>query len=258
MENHIIFKIKKSAPDSSNFIYRSDSSRLFKPIVDMREWDTVVENQQSLGSCTGVALTSAYELMVKMKTPEQYVELSDLFIYYNARMEEGTLDKDDGVFLQSALGALKKYGACQESLWKYDLEKWDDKPSDEAYEDGKKRTISKYEKLISIYYILEVLNNSKPVVFGMEVYDSFMYLDERINTVSLPSRKEKSRGGHAMCLVGYDLEKKLFLAKNSFGDDWGMNGYCWIPFDYIRQEGYDFWTFDIEQSPGEQNVLPQI
>jgi C1A family cysteine protease len=117
--------------------------------------------------------------------------------------------------------------------------------------------ISSYHKLISIYYITEVLNYNKPVVFGMEIYDSFMDLNERISTVNFPGRKERSVGGHAMCMVGYDMRKRLFLAKNSFATTWGDNGYCWIPFDYIRQEGYDIWTFDISNQAGEPNVLPQ-
>jgi C1A family cysteine protease len=121
----------------------------------------------------------------------------------------------------------------------------------------KEKKISCYKKLISTYYVTEVLNNNKPVVFGMEIYESFMDLNERISTVSFPGRKEKSLGGHAMCMVGYDLSKRLFLAKNIFKPNWGSEGCCWIPFDYIRQEGYDIWTFDINHRSGDSNVLPQ-
>jgi len=45
--------------------------------------------------------------------------------------------------------------------------------------------------------------------------------------------------------VGYDLNKKVLLARNSFGRDWGMEGYCYLPFDYVRQEVMDMWVFDI-------------
>lgn len=262
MENHlnVRYKIKTlSSYDDDDLIYRSNNSKTLRSSVDLRECDTLVEDQQSLGSCTSSALTSAYELMVKMNNPNDYVELSDLFVYYNARLTEGSVDRDAGIYLRTGLEVMKRYGVCQESLWPYDLDKWDDKPSDEAYRDATKRRIKNYQRLLSTYYITEVLNDNKPVVFGIEVYDSFMELDDRISTVSFPSRKEKSQGGHAMCMIGYDLQKRLFLAKNSFGTDWGMKGYCWIPFDYIRQEGYDCWTFDITpQSSGESNVLPQI
>ena len=258
MENYLNpkFKFKKSSFSDEDLIYRSDSLKSIRPVVDLRSFDTMIEDQQTLSSCSGTAITSAYELSVKILYPDQYVELSDLFIYYNARLDEGTVTVDDGIYLKTGMKVLKKYGVCTEDLWPYRLDKWDDLPSDTAYQDAKTRTISRYQKLLSTYYMTEVLNDNKPFVFGIRIYDSFMQLDNRVSTVSFPSRKETSLGGHAMCMVGYDLEKKLFLAKNSFGTDWGMNGYCWIPFDYIKMEGYDCWTFDIDLQSRDQNVLP--
>jgi C1A family cysteine protease len=252
------FNIKPSLPDDRDYIYQSDSTEVLREQVDLREWDTIVESQDSLGSCASNALTNAYELKVVKDYPDKFVHLSRLFVYYNTRLEDGTINEDAGIYLRDGLKAIKKYGICTEDLWPYDIEQWNIKPSDEAYEDAKKRSILQYQKLISTYYITEVLNNNKPVVFGMTIYDSFMELNERISTVSFPSRKEKSLGGHAMCMVGYDLEKRLFLAKNSFGPDWGDKGYCWIPFDYIRQEGYDIWTFEITNQTGDSNVLSEI
>ena len=249
------FNTKPSLPDERDHIYYSDSKQVLRESVDLREWDTIVESQESLGSCASNALTNAYELSVKHEYPEYLKQLSRLFIYYNTRSEYGNILEDNGMFLRDGLKALAKFGVCSEELWSYDIEKFDDKPTDECYEDAKKRKIIKYQKLISNYYITEVLNNNKPVVFGMEIYESFMNLNERISTVNIPSRNEKSLGGHGMCMVGYDLEKRLFLAKNSFGSDWGDGGYCWIPFDYIRQEAYDIWTFDIPNQTGDSNVL---
>jgi C1A family cysteine protease len=249
------FNIKPSLPDERDYIYRSNSTKVVRESVDLRKWDTIVESQDSLGSCSSNAITNAYELCVNHKYPEYFTHLSRLFIYYNTRAEYGSITEDEGMFLRDGLKSLAKFGVCAESLWPYDLDKFDDRPTEQCYEDAKKRKIFKYEKLISIYYIIQVLNDNKPVVFGMEIYDSFMDLNERISTVNFPSRKENSLGGHAMCMVGYDLDKRLFLAKNSFGTSWGDNGYCWIPFEYINQEGYDIWTFDIANQTGEPNVL---
>jgi C1A family cysteine protease len=251
------FHIKPSRPDDRDYIYKNDDSEILRESVDLREWDTIVESQDSLGSCSPNALTNAYELCVNRLYPEYFTHLSRLFIYYNTRAEYGDIEKDNGMFIRDGLKSLAKFGVCAELLWPYDVEKFNSRPTDECYEDAKKRIIIKYEKLISIYYITEVLNRNKPVVFGMEIYDGFMDLNESISTVNIPSRKEKSLGGHAMCMVGYDLKKRLFLAKNSFGTSWGDNGYCWIPFDYIKQEGYDIWTFDIPNPTGEPNVLSE-
>ena len=251
------FNIKPSLPDDRDYIYKNDSTEVLRESVDLREWDTIVESQYDLGSCSSNALTNAYELCVNRMYPEYFTHLSRLFIYYNTRAEYGDIQKDNGMFLRDGLKSLSKFGVCTEQLWPYDLDKFDDRPTDECYEDAKKRIILKYQKLISNYYITQVLNHNKPVVFGMQIYESFMDLNERISTVNFPGRKERSLGGHAMCMVGYDLNNRLFLAKNSFGTSWGNNGYCWIPFDYITQEGYDIWTFDIPNQQGESNVLSE-
>lgn len=249
--------IKPSLPDVRDYIYYNNSTKLLQKNVDLRKWDTLVENQSSLSSCSSNALTNAYELMVKKEYPEYFTHLSRLFIYYNTRSKYDDLNKDEGMTMRDGLKTLAKIGVCSESLWPYDATKFNDEPTGECYEDAKKRKVLKYQRLMSTYYITEVLNNSKPVVFGIEIYDGFMDLNSRISIVNFPSRKEKSLGGHAMCMVGYDLNKQLFLAKNSFGPDWGDNGYCWVPFEYLKQEGYDIWTFDISNQIGETNVSPK-
>lgn len=177
------FNIKPSLPDVRDYIYQSDNSAVLREFVDLREWDTIVESQGTLGSCSSNALTNAYEMKVRQNYPEYFIHLSRLFIYYNTRAEYESISEDNGIYLRDGLKSLSKFGVCSEDLWPYDVEKFDDKPTDECYEDAKKRKVLKYQKLISTYYITEVLNNNKPVVFGMEIYDSFMDLNESISTV---------------------------------------------------------------------------
>lgn len=83
------------------------------------------------------------------------------------------------------------------------------------------------------------------MVFGIDVFESFMNLTKQNSIVKYPTANDPLVGGHAMCLVGYDIPNKLFLSKNSFGIEWGDNGYCWIPFDYFESYSYDKWIFDI-------------
>jgi hypothetical protein len=50
-------------------------------------------------------------------------------------------------------------------------------------------------------------------------------------------------GGHAMCVVGYDDRKYggAFLIMNSWGPEWGQNGFAWIrypEFNYFVREAY--------------------
>ena len=38
-------------------------------------------------------------------------------------------------------------------------------------------------------------------------------------------------GHHAICLVGFDDTKRCWIAKNSFGTTWGVQGYGLIDYD---------------------------
>jgi hypothetical protein len=44
----------------------------------------------------------------------------------------------------------------------------------------------------------------------------------------------KSCGGHVIVLYGYDMDKKIFYFKNSWGNDWGSQGKGTITFDTIE------------------------
>lgn len=71
-------------------------------------------------------------------------------------------------------------------------------------------------------------------------------------------------GGHAIVLTGYDLEKKVFFFKNSWGSSWGDSGYGTIAFDYINRWSRSTYTIyiDIENKvefpTSEELDLPTI
>jgi hypothetical protein len=45
-------------------------------------------------------------------------------------------------------------------------------------------------------------------------------------------------GNHIIILTGYDIDKKVFFFKNSFGKGWGKEGYGTMPFDMIDRHTY--------------------
>ena len=59
----------------------------------------------------------------------------------------------------------------------------------------------------------------------------------------------KSIGGHAMLIVGYNDDKQWFIVRNSWGNKWADNGYCYIPYDYIidPNETSDFYYIESMQ-----------
>ena len=233
--------------DQRDLFYEPNDTEL-KEQVDLRPWATEVENQSTLRSCTSVAIVGAYELLLKKLYPEKFVDLSALFVYYNARILEGTRPADDfGVYIKDALRAVKQQGICAESVWPYNMKQFSSIPTLESYEDAKKRKIKNYYRCKNFDDILNALNNDIPVVVSMKIYSKFNTIGWRGESqLPVPASNEPFIGGHSVVLVGYDAEKQQLIARNSFGMMWGDKGYFYIPYSYGREQIMDAWVFDIE------------
>ena len=79
------------------------------------------------------------------------------------------------------------------------------------------------------------LSEGYPFVTGFTVYQSFENVSvESTGKVPMPRPHEKVLGGHAIIVVGYDLDKQHFICRNSWGDEWGDKGYFYMPFAYLE------------------------
>lgn len=241
------YRVLADQHDIRDFIYVPVLTPL-KDQVDLRLWTSAVENQSHLGSCVGNAIVGAYELIMNKQAHFQFVDLSRLFIYYNARLLEGAVDTDEGAYLRDGIKGIVQYGICSEAIWPYIIHNFAITPTIASYDDAKTRTIKNYFRLLKLEHILDALNNDHPVVVSMQLYSQFNEITNLSPVLKLPSADQSTIGGHAMCLVGYDMNKQCLLARNSFGPFWGEAGYCWIPFSYARDEFMDSWIFDINLS----------
>ncbi len=244
VDKHTTYGLRKDDSDWRDQIYKPTGESL-RSQVDLRQWASPIEGQGHLGSCVGNAIVGAYELLLNKEMPSSFVNLSRLFVYYNARLLEGTENEDNGAYIRNGIKGVSKYGICKENLWPYNIDKFADKPTPICYEDAKNRNIKNYFRLINLSDMLDALNNNIPVVFGIVVYENFEEIDATNIVLEIPDKNAQDIGAHAVCLVGYNLPQKKFLVRNSFGTNWGNNGYFWITFDYAETESLDSWIFDI-------------
>jgi len=241
------FKVKADPRDWRDRYYNFARIESPKDRVDLRPWASPVEDQLHLGSCVGQAVVGAYELLLNKADRKKFTDLSRLFVYYNARLLDNAVDEDVGAYVRDGIKAVNKYGVCSEMSWPYLIERFAQAPSIQSYEDARRRLIKKYYRIETIEDTVDALNANCPVVTSMNVYDSFDDLEySKSHILPMPRASEDLIGGHAVTFVGYDLPKKLFLARNSFGKDWGDDGYFWVPFDYAEKDFMDSWIFDIE------------
>jgi C1A family cysteine protease len=228
--------------------------------VDLRKWCSPVKTQGSLGSCTAQAIISLLEYYEK-KAFKKYIEGSRNFLYKVTR-KLLKWEGDSGAFIRTTIGAIVLFGVPPEEYWPYDEKKYDIEPTPFCYAFAQNYKTIKYYRLDSqktskntlLKKIKHHLASGLALVFGFSVYSSFTQAD---NTGKLPypCPHEKSAGGHALMAVGYsdtieiknkncnNKTKGAILIKNSWGSNWGEEGYGWLPYDYILNGlAIDWWT----------------
>jgi C1A family cysteine protease len=237
----------KDTPDKRDKLY-SDSMKIMKRLpkkVDLRPEFPPVYEQGNINSCTGNAIAAAMEFDEIHQKKGRFIP-SRLFIYYNERAAEGTVDKDSGGQIRDGIKSVATQGAPKEDLWAYKEKLVKVKPESHAYSQGRRyKMVSYFRMQHNLAELKSCLASGFPFVFGIKVYASFVG-QEVANTgiVNMPKKGEKVAGLHAAVACGYDDSTKRFIVRNSYGKDWGMNGYFTIPYAYVLSPelAHDFWT----------------
>ena len=205
-----------------------------------------IYEQGKLGSCTANAIAAAYQFDEnKQLEPNSFIP-SRLFIYYNERDIENTIKYDSGASIRDGVKSVNKLGVCPETEWPYDISKFTEKPSSKCFEIAKIHKSISYKRIDqSLIQIKSALLAGFPIIFGFNVYESFESQSVTDSgMMPMPENNEKLLGGHAVLAVGFDDDKQCVLVKNSWGKDWGDNGYFYMPYNFIIKSKYcsDFWT----------------
>jgi C1A family cysteine protease len=228
------------------FAARPEALGALPPRVDLRSACPAVYDQGRLGSCTANAIAAAVQFDQARQALRDVFTPSRLFIYYNERALEGTVDYDSGAMLRDGIKSVSNLGAPHEALWPYVIARFRTRPSPAAFRDGARHEAVLYQRLPHILEQLKAcLADGYPFVFGFSVYESFEGADvARTGEVPMPSFGEQLLGGHAVLAVGYDDAQSRFVVRNSWGSSWGMDGYFTLPYAYLLDAGLsdDFWT----------------
>jgi C1A family cysteine protease len=233
-------------PDQRDYLYAAPVERLaaLPPSVDLTSSCPAVYDQGQLGSCTANAIAGAFEFD-QMKQGLQVFVPSRLFIYYNERVIEGTVNSDSGAQIRDGMSSVANQGVCSEDMWPYDITQFEVQPPDACYQAALQFTATVYQSITQdIDQMKGCLASGYPFVFGFTVYESFES-DQVAQTgqVPMPGPDEQVVGGHAVLAVGYDDANQWFIVRNSWGDSWGMQGYFTMPYAYLLDPNLasDFW-----------------
>ncbi|CAF3621840.1 unnamed protein product [Rotaria sp. Silwood1] len=225
--------------------------------VDLRSHMTPVEKQGDTMTCTSNALAGALEYLLKKSTGDN-IDVSRLFIYYNARLKSKPDGKiaDSGARIPIAIEVLKESGTCLEQIWPFDMENLNKRPHSEAYEAAHQHKIIDALKVnIDLDDMKKCLALGYPFIFGLKTFALYQKAKKN-GMVPMPNPEDTPPEWifrHAMLAVGYDDDLKKFIVRNSWGEDWGAKGYCYIPYDYMTDPNYCRDAYVIRHMDADMN-----
>lgn len=191
-------------------------------------------NQGSQGSCGAWACSYAAQTILghsKFGNIEN-AKRSPSFVYNQMRLIH------DKMYISNILEFLKNNGSCHYNEMPYNQYDYTTQPSNNLKFDAGLNTITDWRRLSSTNNVEEIKGSIRlglPVIFSIYTTQQFKNMaatdgiwDENIIT-------EKDTIGHACCIIGFDDNKKMFKAINSWGTTSGDNGFFWITYDLVSK-----------------------
>jgi C1A family cysteine protease len=225
-------------PDSRDlrFSIPRHLAKALPPTVDLINGCPPVYDQINIGSCTANAIAAAHQFDQLRQKQNPVFMPSRLFIYYNEREMEGTIDVDAGAQIRDGVKAVDKLGVCSEGDWAYTpTERFLMRPTKSCYASALKHQALCYRKVDQTLDDMRgCLASGFPFIFGFSVYSSFEGPEVvRTGKLNVPKKGEALVGGHAVLCIGYSDVTQRFKVRNSWGPGWGINGYFTMPYSYL-------------------------
>lgn len=211
----------------------------FTDIVDLRLTLPAVRDQGVRGTCVAFAVSACHE-----QHRRHDAILSEEFLYGCCKVADR--NNLEGTSVENALQVLKRIGQAKEETIPYQKVatlNFQKTVSLDVYREARRRRIQGSQQIIPVLNTLEYcIAKEQPVVAVIEVHPSFFNL---INgAIDLPAI-ESIEGLHAILLVGYSQRndgKPFYIIRNSWGQNWGSNGYAYLSYEYLSKYQRGTWV----------------
>lgn len=225
--------------------------------VDLRDKFGPVWEQGELNSCTCCATVSAVEYLFAQREGK-WLMMSPLFVYYNARKLGGTERINAPLLAAHAPAALLAWGVCDDESWPYDINRFNQEPSVDAYRKATLLQAVQFARLGTTEELRASLSAGIPAMFGSDIPKA--YYQEAAKTGAMPELGKLEGGepsGHAMLVVGYDDRAKHFIVRNSLGERFGNKGYLTIPYSVFDKHVWneDIWAIGSLEKLGQRTLI---
>lgn len=201
--------------------------------------------QGDSNSCTSNATANALRYLLRIGKGKDVAQ-SRLFIYWNAKTKIANQpgNTDPGLQIRDGMKSVAKFNSVAETTWPFDPvpNRIFIEPSAEAYAEASVPDSFKYESVPQTEIgIKSALASKRPVVLGIELKSSFYSV--KSDGIASPMTGDFV-GWHAVSIVGYDDSTRMFELQNSWGPNWGKNGFFYLSYDHILDpnRASDLWS----------------
>lgn len=196
-------------------------------------------SQGSIGTCVGwtLAYLKSYQegLERSWDFTQNHQRISPSYIYNSIRSS----NMCDGAYIADGLNLLIQEGASTEDLMPISTSNCQLTPPPAAKKDASQYRIATWTRInyLNINEVKTYIALGIPVVIGYQSTPTFQsYRGGVYKSVSTDHAS-----GHAMLVVGYDDSRQAVKVLNSWGSDWGEQGFGWIDysvFSHKTREAY--------------------
>lgn len=212
--------------------------------IYLMKYSGPILNQGAIGACYPYATSAAMTLFMNaMNKPVG--ALSELGLYAHIRELQNTFSKDSGTYSWAGIKAIETYGISDQAMWSDDSNNLYNHPSAEADANAinfRAQHITDIGSFYTGWQVLEwtikdQLSHGNPVLMGLTVHDWFRQekgpLATQVNHYIPGVNSNVIIGGHEILIVGADdnLNGGSYIFQNSWGTDWGDNGFGTIRYD---------------------------
>ena len=188
-------------------------------------------NQGNQNSCTAWAVAYAYKTMQenfdhRWGLTNTSTQFSPSFVYN--QINRGI---DDGSSISVAMQLLRDKGCCTLADMPYNDKDYKTQPTSAQFTTAYPHRSESYGSLSGTNDLKYSIYNTGGAVIGLPLYPDFYTISP--NNQIYDVINGDMTGWHAVCLVGYDDDKKAFKFVNSWGTNWGLSGYGWIAYSLI-------------------------
>jgi C1A family cysteine protease len=199
--------------------------------VDLSDGMPVVKNQGSQGSCVGWA--TGYALKSFQEKLEEGWDLTGTDTQFSPGWVYNQINfgYDSGAFVSDALDLIVEKGCDTWENFPYDVDDCLTQPDAASFARAARYKAISWDYIArDVDEVKAVLASGQAVAFRTDIYQDFYNISDEDPVYDVVEGNRK--GGHAMCLVGYDDNLRAFKFINSWGSYWGIDGYGYISYDF--------------------------